>query len=261
MRECWWDVRMTESFNKVNVSEDDIFKKEIGKSIKKYREEILQITRERFGDKIGCKFYTLENVERGVSYPDINFISGLSNHCGRPIYSFIMSDYEIRVSYADRKLLGSYPAETQLDILMHTECEKNDILYMYDKKMIRGIFNNEKRLRNETIGYLVRFEREKRKMSRGELAGKIGFEEKSINNFEFGNSRISFRALNKICNVMQVPMDYFLAGYLDNKNVVIDYLLMDLFKNTNEKERYFLEEFIRLLKYRIEMNHYTDNNF
>lgn len=249
---------MTDNFGKVNISEDNMFKKSIGNSIKKYREEILQITRERFGDKIGCKYYTLENVERGVSYPDINFIAELSNHCGRPIYSFIMNDYEIRVSYADRKLLGNYPAESQMDILMRTECEKYDILHMYDKIMIKKIFSKEKMMKNETIGYLVRFEREKRKMSKRELADKIGFEEKSINNFEFGNSHISFRALNKICNIMQVPMDYFLAGYLENKNVVIDYLLMDLFDKTNEKERYYLEEFIRLLKYRLEMDKYMN---
>ncbi|MDE7433528.1 MAG: helix-turn-helix domain-containing protein, partial [Lachnospiraceae bacterium] len=113
------------------------------------------------------------------------------------------------------------------------------------------------RTKYETIGYLVRFEREKRGMSRKELADKLGFEEKSINNFEFGNSHISFKALNKICNIMQAPMDYFLVGYMENKSVAVDYLLMDLFKNTTHDERYFLEQFIRLMRYRLEMDVYT----
>lgn len=55
---------------------------------------------------------------------------------------------------------------------------------------------------------------------------------------------------------MQAPMDYFLVGYLDNKNVAIDYLLMDLFENTTHNERHFLEQFIRLLRYRLEMEVY-----
>ena len=251
---------MRDKLNKANGSEEYICKKKIGNSIKKYREEILQFTRERFADKIGCRYYTLENVERGVSYPDIEFITELSNSSGQPIYLFIMSGYEMEISCVDRNLLGNYPEEAQMNILLRAECEKYNILHMYDKKMITDIFSKEKRMKYETIGYLVRFEREKRGMSKKELADKLGFEEKSINNFEFGNSHISFRALNKICNIMQVPMDYFVAGYLESKSVAIDYLLMDLFGNTNQKERYFLEQFIRLLRYRLEMDCYTERD-
>ena len=232
-------------------------KKEIGTGIKKYREEQLRYTRERFADLFGFRYYTLENVERGVSYPDIDFMVKLSNGSEQSIYSFIMKDYEITIPHADRTLLGNYPEETQMCILLRAECEKYNILHVYDKKMIAGIFDRDSRMKYETIGYLVRFEREKRGMSRKELADKLGFEEKSINNFEFGNSHISFRALNQICHIMQAPMDYFVAGYLDNKRVAIDYLLMDLFENTNPNERHFLEQFIRLMRYRIEMDGYT----
>ncbi|MDE7433416.1 MAG: helix-turn-helix domain-containing protein [Lachnospiraceae bacterium] len=250
---------MTDEFDKANGSEDYLCKKKIGSSLKKYREEILQITRERFGDLIGCKYYTLENIERGVSYPDINFMTEFSNRTGSPIYPFIMGGYEVEVPCADRELIGDYPEEVQMTILLRAECEKYNILHMYDKKMIAGIFDSETRMKYETIGYLVRFEREKRGMSKKELANLLGFEEKSIHNFEYGNSHISFRALNKICNIMRVPMDYFVAGYLENKGVVIDYLLMDLFGNTNPKERNFLEQFIRLLRYRVEMDCYTED--
>lgn len=252
---------MIDKSDKTDISKDNIVKKIIGSSIKKYREETLKISRERFGDRIGCKYYTLENVERGVSYPDISFMTELSNNFKCPIYSFTMEGYEIQVSYMDRELLGNYPENAQMKILLRAECEKYDILHMYDKKMITGIFNKENRMTYETIGYLVRFEREKRKMSKRELADRLGFEEKSVKNFEFGNSHISFKALNKICNIMQVPMDYFLAGYLEDRNVVIDYLLMDLFNKTNEKERYFLEQFIRLMRYRLEMDNYIEINF
>ena len=231
-------------------------KKEIGTRIKTYREEKLQYTRERFADFLNCKFYTLENVERGVSYPDIDFMVKLSNGSEQAIHSFIMKDYEMKIPNAERELLGDYPEETQMHILLRTECEKYNVLHMYDKSMIADIFDSETRMKYETIGYLVRFEREKRGMSRKELADKLGFEEKSINNFEFGNSHISFRALNQICHIMQAPMDYFVAGYLDNKRVAIDYLLMDLFENTNPNERDFLEQFIRLMRYRIEMDCY-----
>ena len=242
---------------KEHTDKEHACKKEIGSSIKKYREEILQYTRERFADFFNCKFYTLENVERGVSYPDIDFMVKHSNNSERPIYSFIMKEYGMEISDADRELLGNYPEETQMGILLRAECEKYNVLHMYNKAMIAGIFSDESGMKYETIGYLVRFEREKRGMSRKELADRLGFEEKSINNFEFGNSHISFKALNRICNIMQVPMDFFVAGYLDDKSVAIDYLLMDLFENTNPNERVFLEQFIRLMRYRIEMDCYT----
>lgn len=247
---------MTDCDKTEKSSTDEINKKQIGNQIKQYREDVLQMSREKFGEKIGCRYYTLENVERGMSYPDINFIAELSNHCNRPVYSFVMSNFVMQLTYEDRKLVNGYPNQVQIDILMRAECEKYDILHMYDKKRVADMFDEN--MKNETIGYLVRFEREKRRMPQKELAAKIGFEEKSVNNFEFGNSHISFRALNKICNLMQVPMDYFLAGYLTNKEVVIDYLLMDLFNKTTDKERYYIEEYIRLLKYRKEMDKLTN---
>ena len=248
---------MRGKLNKTKGSEEYACKKEIGNRIKKYREEKLQYVRERFADLFGCGYYTLENVERGVSYPDIDFMVKLSNSSEQPIYSFVMSSYKIEISSTDQELLGNYPEEIQMSILLRAECEKYNILHMYDKKMIAGIFDRDSRIKYETIGYLVRFEREKRGMSTKELADKLGFVEKSINNFEFGNSHISFKALNKICNIMHTPMDYFVAGYLDNKSIAIDYLLMDLFEKTNPNERHFLEQFIRLMRYRIEINGHT----
>nr|MDE7433417.1 hypothetical protein [Lachnospiraceae bacterium] len=123
---------MRDKLIKAKVSEDYFCKKEIGNSIKKYREEILQYTRERFADIFGFRYCTLENVERGVSYPNIEFMTELSNSSGRTIYSFIMSNYKLEVSYADRELIGEYPEETQMKILLRTECEKYNILHMYD---------------------------------------------------------------------------------------------------------------------------------
>ena len=56
-------MSMTDCDKTEKSSTDEINKKQIGNQIKQYREDVLQMSREKFGEKIGCRYYTLENVE------------------------------------------------------------------------------------------------------------------------------------------------------------------------------------------------------
>lgn len=147
-----------------------------------------------------------------------------------------------------KKLIENTDEKQAITILMKCMCEKYDMLHMFDKEIVEMIFDDRNRYNTKVIGYLINFEREKRSINRKQLADAINFLEKSLNNLEYGNSTVSFKALYHISIFLNVPLDFFLMGYLDSKKNVIDYLLSDLFTGTNEADKRFLRTYIFELK-------------
>ena len=238
----------------INIYNDEKIKKNIGHNIAKFRSDVLKRKREDFMEELECSFCTMVNIETGKSYPNFHTIKNLTKISNLPIYYFTMIGYEINLDFSYRKLISGYTDAEQIEILMHTQCEKYNMLSLYDKKMIEEMGSMEGNINYEAIGYLIRFERIKRRMSQREFADKINYTEKSLNNIETGNGKVSFKMLLCICNVLHVPMDYFLVGCLENKENAINYMLMDIFSNTKTNEREFLVRFVQLLEYRIDMN-------
>lgn len=233
--------------------DDERLKKNIGHNIEGYRSNVMQINREEMMEKLGCSFYTIENIETGRSFPNFEMLKRLTNVSNIPIYYFVMLDYELNVDYSYRELMSGYTEAEQIQILMYTQCEKYHMLYAYHEGMIQAMNSKEGVINYETIGYLIRFERIKRGLSPKELAEKIHCTEKSLNNIETGNGKVSFKMLLCICHVLHVPMDYFLISCLENKKNAINYMLVDIFENVNEKMKDYFRRFVSLLQYKIDI--------
>lgn len=236
----------------INIFNDEKIKKNIGHNIAKYRNNVLKAKREGLMEALECSFCTIVNIETGKSYPSFHTIKNLTKLYNLPIYYFTMIGYEMNLDYSYRKLISGYTSAEQIEMLMHTHCEKYNMLSLYDKKRIEEMSSMEGHINYETIGYLIRFERIKRGMSLKEFADKINYTEKSLNNIETGNGKVSFKMLLCICNILHIPMDYFLVGCLENKENAINYMLMDLFADTGTSEREFLIRFVKLLEYRLD---------
>lgn len=223
------------------VINDDLVKKGIGKRVLAYRKYSMNCSREQFTKVFDCGDSTLINVERGKCFPDLIFISKLANYSSKSVNSFVTGkDFAINVESEDMRLLERSNDKQKITILMKCLCEKNDMLHMYDRDIVNMIFDERDRFNTKVIGYLINFEREKRNISRKKLAEAINFLEKSLNNLEYGNSTVSFKALYHISEYMGVPLDFFLMGYLKDKKNIIDYLMSDLFSNTNEYDKRFI---------------------
>ena len=236
-----------------NIYNDEKIKKSIGHNIARFRNDVLKKKREDFMEELECSFCTMVNIETGKSYPNFHTIKNLTRLSNLPIYYFTMADYEINLDYSYRKLISGYTSAEQIQILMHTQCEKYNMWSFYDNNMVEEMGSMEGKVNYEVIGYLIRFERIKRKMSQREFADKINYTVKSLNNIETGNGKVSFKMLLCICNILHIPMDYFLVGCLENKDNSVNYMLMDTFSNTETKERDFLVRFVELLEYKIDM--------
>lgn len=231
------------------VINDNLLKSEIGKRVLAYRKYYINCTREQFTKILDCGDTTLINVERGKTFPDLKFISELSDYSTKSVNFFIKGrNFGAHIEDDDRKILESVNDKEKIIILMKSLCEKHDILHMYDKNIINMIFDERERFNTKIIGYLINFEREKRNVSRKQLADAIDFLEKSLSNLEYGNSTVSFKALYKISEYLEVPMDFFLMGYLKDKRNVIEYLITNLFFSTDASDKRFLRNFMKEYK-------------
>lgn len=207
----------------VVLNENTDANKKIVERIKYYRKHVLDMPRKEFSEFVGVTTSIIENMEFGRSNPTCDFMVKLANRSGRTINSFITSD------------------EAKLETLMFVESIKNDIIGMYDNNIIMHII----RSKSAKIGYLIRFQREKNKLSTEEMSNIICLQKKSVYNIETDNSRISFENLRRICEVLNIPMDYFFMSKLENKEIVIRYLLKDILGDLDKDNRDLMKTYIK----------------
>lgn len=233
-----------------SVYDDVTCKKYLGKNIAKYRTEIIKIKREEFMQHLNCSYCTVENIESGKSYPSLATMKYLADFSNKPIYSYAMK-YSMNVDSRDKEFIQDCTTEEKIELLMRTEYEKYNLLDMFQMDRIREMAGNTDSMNYVLLGYLIQFERRKRKMGRARLAELLRCEKKSLGNIESGNSMISFQRLLCLCNIFEVPVDYFLVGYLKNKEHAIDYMVQDILDTEDRDEKEFLKKFLLLQKCRM----------
>lgn len=225
----------------VVLNENTDANKKIVERIKYYRKHVLDMPRKEFSEFVGVTTSIIENMEFGRSNPTCDFMVKLANRSGRTINSFITSDEPYIIEISDKELLSGISDEAKLETLMFVESIKNDIIGMYDNNIIMHII----RSKSAKIGYLIRFQREKNKLSTEEMSNIICLQKKSVYNIETDNSRISFENLRRICEVLNIPMDYFFMSKLENKEIVIRYLLKDILGDLDKDNRDLMKTYIK----------------
>lgn len=236
---------------KINLGEDITYrdeniKKEIGSKIKVYRKMKLGLSRDKFIEGITEKYASIENIETGRSYPDIEFMVRLSNKYHQPICSFIDTGFNETDSGELSFLLEDYSDDDKYRILQKLNIEKHHGLREIS---IEEFVNTDSRdIYPVNMGKLIHNERIKRNITCANLAERIGISGKTLSNIEHGNSTMSMGTLYRLCSELSLPLDYLLVDRLEDKSVAINYLLSDIFRDVNEHERKFLEKYIRLYK-------------
>jgi transcriptional regulator with XRE-family HTH domain len=237
-----------------DYQDDQANKKMIGENIMHLRKKELKMKREELTRAIDCSFYTLENIEHGRTFPKIDMIQKLATVMKQPIYTYVMKEYNLEINYEEKAIISQCSVEEQIQVLMYAEYEKYNILQLYNPDMIQAMCAKSETVNYKTIGYLIRFEREKRGMSIEKLAELLDCTKKSLQNIESANGNISFRLLLLLCNKLQIPIDYFMVGCLQEKSCAVNYLLVDLFRNITKGQQDYYQQLIRLLVYKVKVD-------
>lgn len=225
---------------------DKNIKKAIGNKIKTYRKVILGISRDEFIEDITDKYASIENIETGRSFPDIEFMVRLSNKYNIPICRFIETGY----SHSDISelllLFEDYCDEDKYKILQILNIEKH--FGLREVSIEEFVYIDIKDTYPVNMGKLIHNERIKKRITCDELAEKIGISSKTLRNIEHGNSIMSMGTMYKLCCEIRMPIDYLLVDRIYDKSVAFEYLIQDIFSDVNKYERKFLENYIRLYK-------------
>lgn len=218
----------------------EVQKKMIGEEIARFREQ-KKMSRTDFVQKIGESSASLQNIELGRSYPELDFIMKFANEF-RIVLSevidngFKMKDIEVQ--------FPEYKEEDLYVILQKVSLEKYVVIHNRESSKF---LNTDFRDSNESfMGNLLHNERMKRKCSIEDLAENVDVRCGTIKNIESGSARGSFALWYKICSALRVPLDYFFVNQLECKKGAIDYLLYDIFYGNNPKERKYLLEYTKL---------------
>ena len=93
------------------------------------------------------------------------------------------------------------------------------------------------------VGTRIKRAREMRKMTQEYISNQVGVNTQHISDIERGVVGLSVGTLMKICKVLDVSADYILFGDgASNTNTPF----YDLIKNLNDKDKLFIEDFIKL---------------
>ena len=230
---------------------DELCKKTIGMDLKNFRLEKLGMNRETFSRRIDYSFCTITNVENGKYYPGIDLLTRISKQGDVPLYYLLNQECRLRPKYEDYLLFQGLKEDEIVRILMRLMCEKNDLLSLYDAGMIQELCVNKEYPNPDHVGYLIRLERIKRKVTVRNLSECMGITEKKVKDMEKGNASLPLKKLYFISLLLGVPIDFFLMECIESKRHVIHYLLSDVFGGLNEREREFYVRYIDVLKYKL----------
>jgi transcriptional regulator with XRE-family HTH domain len=71
------------------------------------------------------------------------------------------------------------------------------------------------------LGHRIQTAREEKRMSQEQLAGAIGCSQSALSNYEKGKRRIYLSQLEKLSEVLEKPLDYFVEGFTENRPVMV----------------------------------------
>ncbi len=113
-------------------------------------------------------------------------------------------------------------------------------------------------LRN--LGQKIQIAREEKRMTQEQLANAIGCSQSALSNYEKGKRRIYLSHLEKLSEVLDKPLEYFVEGFADNAGN--DYPTTDANQDSNlirliniiytlrPDERKQVEDFIHFLQWK-----------
>lgn len=229
--------------------DDDEIKKIIGNNIKMYRKFHLEMSREKFIDGITDKFGSIENIEMGKSYPDVDFLVKTSNKYHVPIKSFIDTGYRDKKSFDAGDMFPECSEYEIYEILKQLSVEKYRVLRQI-KVMdnVKGRNDMSWSLYMESVGRYLYNERIKKSITHENLSELSGVAVKTIMNIESCNNKgISVKTLYRLCCALKIPIDYVLCERLVDKTEATGYLFTDIFGDVDERERIFLKKYIKLV--------------
>lgn len=228
--------------------DDDEIKKLIGNKIKVYRKLRLKMTREKFIDGVTDRYGSIENIEIGKSYPDLEFLIKVSNKYHVPVKSFIDTGYRERKVSEDYGVFDGYSENEIYQILKQLGVEKYRVLRqlkVMDNMKCKDDISWD--LYIESIGIYLYNERVKKNLSFENLSEMSGVAPKTIMNIESRNNMgISVKTLYRLCCALRIPIDYVLAEKLDDKSEAVRYMFADIFGDVDERERVFLRKYIKI---------------
>lgn len=106
------------------------------------------------------------------------------------------------------------------------------------------------------LGQKIQMAREEKRMTQGQLAEAIGCSQSALSNYEKGKRRIYLSQLEKLSEVLEKPLEYFVDEFGDNSiesysvaNTPDSELirLMNIIYTLNAEERQQVENFIQYL--------------
>ncbi len=89
----------------------------------------------------------------------------------------------------------------------------------------------------QKLGKRIHSARTKKGLELKQLSEMLGIEQGSLANIESGNSAPSTDLLFNLSDILDVPVDYLLMDSLNNKDIVIDYMINDLFVATTAPQK------------------------
>jgi len=84
------------------------------------------------------------------------------------------------------------------------------------------------------LGHRIQTAREEKRMSQEQLAGAIGCSQSALSNYEKGKRRIYLSQLEKLSEILEKPLDYFVEGFTENRPVMVAAQNNQILKIINE---------------------------
>lgn len=110
------------------------------------------------------------------------------------------------------------------------------------------------------LGEKIQTAREEKRMTQGQLADAIGCSQSALSNYEKGKRRIYLSQLEKLSEVLEKPLEYFVEGFgentleaypISNTSQDSDLIrLINVIYNLNPNEREMVEDFIYFLQWK-----------
>ena len=108
----------------------------------------------------------------------------------------------------------------------------------------------------KNLGYKIQSAREEKKLSQEQLASAIGCSQSALSNYEKGKRRIYLSQLEKLSEVLERPIDFFLDNFGEEKreplpssdNRILK-IINDIYR-LSEQETYAVDDYIQFLKWK-----------
>lgn len=108
-----------------------------------------------------------------------------------------------------------------------------------------------------SLGQKIQAAREERKLSQEQLANAIGCSQSALSNYEKGKRRIYLSQLEKLSEILEKPLNYFVENFEENRELLVHNLkdnnILKIINNIyylTEEEINEVDKFINFLKWK-----------